>query len=129
MVYYINKISDLSDFEYVSIVTSMEIMGDKNQTYQCNVCLNKSSDARRKRFGCKELREKPIPIINYNQRIDFYTCPGNLYDPSVENLLYIHNKFEQGIMPYGGALMDQPAKFIQAMQLIDAVSSRMSREK
>lgn len=126
MVYYVNKISDLSDFEYISIIIAMEIM--RNEVFRCDICSTRAPEARRISFGCKKPSKDPKPIIHYNHRIDCYTCPGNLYEHSVENLLYIHSKFEQGIMPYGGTLMDQPAKFIQSMQLIDAVNSRIKEE-
>lgn len=127
MVYYVNHISDLTDFEYVTIIVSLEVMKDK--IFQCRYCLNNNSDARRKSFGCKELKENPQPIKHYNQKINCYTCPGNLYDFAVEELLFMQEKFNQGIMPFGGTLMDQPAKFISAMRLIEITRSRLEQEK
>ena len=103
-------------------------MNDK--AFQCGVCLEKNSDARRKAYGCKEYREdaNKFPIHHYSQKIIFHTCPGNFYDSSVEGLLFVNEKFNQGIMPFGGTLMQQPAKFIQAMQLIDSVRDRLIKE-
>lgn len=103
----------------------MEIRRDKS--FQCALC-DRSEDAK-KGFGCDEIREKAIiPITHYEHRIDFYTCPGNFYTQSVCELLFIKEQFDKGVMPYGGALMEQPAKFIETMRLIDATQIRIEEE-
>lgn len=126
VIFKINEISDMSELEFIKIVTSMEIMA--NKTFQCQYCLEKSKQPRRDALGCTVAVDKPLPIVHYSKRIEFKRCPGNFYDQTVESLLYIHDRYMSGILPFGGSLMDQPNKFIQIMQTIDETQSRMALE-
>ena len=113
--------------EYVKIISTIEILGMKS--FQCHHCLNNSNEDIRKGYGCNEIKKKTIlSIKHYGQSIDFYTCPGNYFDFSINELIFVKEQFDKGVMPYGGDLMNQPAKFIEAVKLIDLTQNRLKEE-
>lgn len=113
--------------EYFSVVTTFNILADKHQTFNCNKCIadlkkfesDEIIEKEKKRKHCTTIKSGN-PIVDLQQNsvgFEYYTCVGNFYDKSVENLLSMAGKFEAGIMPYDGGLFDQPAKLVEALDL------------
>jgi len=68
--------------------------------------------------GCETILDAAVHRIGKD--LSFRTCIGNFVDKSVYSYLDAHRKYEAGILPYPGALMDQPAKILEVFQVIDA---------
>lgn len=75
-------------------------------------------------MACREIVEKPRhqykpdhnnkgnPSINYNH------CIGNYYNGFFASLINYYPKWNSGILPYEGGYMEQPAKFVEIMELV-----------
>lgn len=63
--------------------------------------------------------------------VKFFTCPANLQDNHVFGLIKAHSMYENGIMPYAGGLLEQPAKFVEVMDLVHNLkeSHKMEQEE
>lgn len=84
------------------------------------------SDKWRDRKGCFAKDDRVRHRIG---NLSFSSCIGNFYDRSVIYLYDLQDKYEKGIMPYKGALTEQPAKIIEAFGVIQAFNNeRMERE-
>jgi hypothetical protein len=77
--------------------------------------------------GCQEVKSESIhKIHSEHSSIRFKTCIGNFVKPQVRTYLDAHFRFEQGIMPYAGGLMDQPAKVIDIFDAIGSVKAEIA---
>lgn len=79
--------------------------------------------------SCREIREKPFLTID---TIKFKTCPGNFTSASVIAWLTHHESFRRGVLPFPGALLDQPNKVIELFGQFDshyAEQAEASRKK
>ena len=56
--------------------------------------------------------------------IETNQCLRQLVTPLSWQWLRLHKHFQTGVMPYGGGLMDQPARFIDAMDVINDQNAR-----
>lgn len=100
------------------IKSTVEIV--HNQSFQCGLCVLKMGEsARESRKNCtgKNKRVRKLDEISYSK------CPGNFYNVGYALLLDVHKNFRKGVMAYPGGLLDQPAKFIEAMNLIENIVS------
>jgi hypothetical protein len=98
--------------------------------YRCHDCKNKYKyePERRKKYvesmACNFLADKPRhqyrPEHNNkgNPKISYNTCVGNFYFAYWASLINYYPDYEKGILPYSGSFFEQPAKFVEAMQLI-----------
>jgi hypothetical protein len=69
--------------------------------------------------GCS----KPIanPVSKWKDRIYYYRCPSNFYSPYVAEIMTHARHIENGLLPYGGGLFDQPAKLIELYNLANSL--------
>lgn len=65
--------------------------------------------------GCDTMSDIPIYQID---NIQFNTCPCNYRHPHMEFIMQAEAAYDKGILPFPGALIDQPAYIIEAIQLI-----------
>lgn len=124
-MYRINEISTLSKLDYIKILSTLYAYD--NRRFDCNHCLklyvNRADremmlKKERDQKACQRINETPIHKIG--ETLQFKTCIGNFYSDSVGYLVAAFSKFEDGVMPYAGAYLDQPAKIIQAFDVISA---------
>lgn len=126
LAHEIYNISTVTDGEYVRICASFTAMA--NQEYNCGTCLLKYKDEARqlksqKAKGCWSVSENPINFFHFETlrgmpKIKFYKCIGNFVSPYFKTLINEADFFEKGIFHYPGTLNDQPAKFVEVMNLI-----------
>lgn len=101
-----------------------------NPQYRCFVCKNRYKTEQDKReklkevMGCSHISSKPKhtyrpefnndgnPIINYNN------CVGNHFFSTWTSIINYYSKFSSGILAYDGGYMEQPAKFVEVMELV-----------
>lgn len=58
----------------------------------------------------------------------FTHCPGNFYSSAYGQLLDIHRQYRKGVLANPGGLMDQPAKYIDLMNLVENLVSQKEIE-
>lgn len=51
------------------------------------------------------------------------TCPRKLVSDASWDWLRLHRFFKQGVLPYAGGLLDQPYRFLEAMEVIDGAEA------
>lgn len=65
---------------------------------------------------------------NGRGRIEIRRCPNAiLRDTNVAELLQFHVQYERGVMPCRGALLDQAATFVRAMEFIGSEIARQRK--
>jgi hypothetical protein len=97
----------------------------------CNKIYPKQENKRlahQKRLGCDgSVNPNLVYMPNYamagRPRILYYKCIGNFFSFSAMGLIRLISKFQDNIFPYDGAFYEQPAKFVESMQLIDNLLS------
>ena len=121
----VEHISALTVNEWVYLRSTLHAID--NTRFQCDSCPEKSREAK----AC----EKPNPNIVHKLGTDlgFHKCIGNFFSGTALNWLELHNKFEQGVMPYPGSLLDQPNKIIEIFRVVgqhkhQAAEDRMKRQ-
>lgn len=120
--------SSITEADYVSLATFF--LSQTNENFNCDMCLSRfchRSDAEamdkkwRTAKGCFDVSEKPKHSLIDKSRgitIDYLTCPGNLSSPSDGHLFSMLDVFEKGTMPFPGCYSDQPAKVVEAFNVI-----------
>lgn len=113
--YKCREINELTIYDIVLIKSSLEAI--YNQALQCNKCVLKiDEDFREKRKGCTGKYPFKKPLMDGY----FYTiCPGNFYAEAYGNLIDVHRLFRKGVLANAGGLMDQPSKYVDAMNFIE----------
>ncbi len=84
----------------------------RRETYQ------KHTQKRRAKQSCFFINDRCTYQL---ENIKYYTCIGNFYDKSVSSLYEMYTLYTKGVLPYKGALTDQPAKVIEIFQVIDGL--------
>lgn len=94
-----------------------------NKSYQCGFCIKKMAEVARENLkNCTGKATKPrIKVLDI---FSFTLCPGNFYSSAYGSLVDIHRQFRKGVLANGGGLMDQPAKYIDIMNLIENLISQ-----
>lgn len=98
--------------------------------YRCGDCKLKHKNVpdRRKKLedamACRkplnEYRHQYLPEQNNidNPKILYKQCIGNYYNGYYASLINIYGKYSEGLLPYSGSLYEQPAKFVECMNII-----------
>lgn len=60
-------------------------------------------------------------VAKYHEYYSFYRCPGALKTQWALSLIEMHRQWELGVLPFEGGLLQQPAKFVEAMRAIEAL--------
>lgn len=106
------------------IKSAIEII--HNKKFQCAECVKKiSPSVRENRMNCTGKIKKEIKFDGFQ----YDRCPGNFYNPGYAQLLDVHRMFKNGVLAYPGGLMDQPAKYIETMNLIENITNGKELER
>lgn len=82
---------------------------------------------RRIEMSCGVISEHPKLEID---GVGVYSCPCNdLFKMDIHNLIWMYNMYQKGIMGFSGSLLDQPSKYIEAMQLLDRLHIERENEQ
>lgn len=91
-----------------------------NENFNCKLCTQKHSEERRNRLkGCSDSIKNPV--AKYKDKVVFYKCPSNYYSAYIASLMGHARHIETGLLPYAGGLLDQPNKFIELVNQINAL--------
>jgi len=139
LVEAIKSISTLSSKDYAEICSAFITLTEPK--YRCADCKKKySCDAakwskHREHMACNYYASKSrhfyMPSFNNdgNPRVNFTKCIGNYYNAFWANLINYHPKYEKGLLPFDGSLMNQPAKFVEVMALVHNLVIEKDNEK
>lgn len=75
--------------------------------------------------GCLEDLPKPVTIPALGQDIEIERCPRKYVDGPTLMMLAAYREYKNGFLPNPGGWLDQPMKFIQSMQIVDSVISKL----
>lgn len=87
-----------------------------NPRFQCESCLEKESDAARVVKGCEV--NSSARVVSF-KHLHLRRCPANFATQGMINWVESHTLFRQGVMPFPGALMDQPNKVIELFRVVE----------
>jgi hypothetical protein len=111
-------LNELSGTDTAKIFANVEIL--YNKQYNCFSCKKKFSEAyRNERRYCTKSSEKPIHKIN---GINFHRCIGSFYCAGYFSINDIVRNYRNGVLPFSGGLLDQPAKVIEAISYAESLT-------
>jgi len=76
--------------------------------------------------GCNA--DAPYPIYELDGE-PIMRCPLKLIKPETYTYLRFYGHYKQGFLPNEGGLLDQPLKYLQAMEVIHAAMNEMHIEE
>ena len=113
------KLSGVTDSDYLELVTGFEILSDKK--WNCEACVRTTDEATRKAVkGCqggKTFTLKP----DGQTAIVLDRCLGNYYRASTGYWFRAFRQYQAGVLPFAGALMDQPAKVLDIFAVFESL--------
>ena len=129
------KVSSLTLREWVELKATLRAIEDDR--YNCQKCLARYKGRPdgeqmlgkvQANMGCREVKAQVIHRIGDD--LGFKTCIGNFARPQLHAFIGAQRRFEQGMMPYSGGLMEQPAKIIEIFGVIESHNAeRAERER
>jgi hypothetical protein len=125
----ISSINNIQPIEYASLVATYHYIFDNE--FNCNNCKKKYSlTVRNDKKGCAV--KKPTNFIKYDDILSFSKCPSNFYNSLYANFIDMFSLFSQGVLPFEGGLLDQPAKIIDIFKMVEnlqAENLKKAKEK
>jgi len=116
--------NELTNYDLVILKSSLEVI--YNPALQCSRCILKTDERyREQRKGCTgktEFKREAMEGIFYTK------CPGNFYVDSYAQLLDVHRLYRKGILAFGGGLLEQPAKYLEAMNYLEVLITQKETE-
>lgn len=135
LVFQVDSISGVTASEAARIRATFHAA--EYEKFDCNKCVaqyagrpngEEMTAKLQKSKACRSKEAAPIQWIGKD--LGFRTCIGNFVSPQVRAMTAAFNKFQSGVMPYSGGLMEQPAKIISVFQLMEVLTvERMERER
>jgi hypothetical protein len=123
----------MTEIEYAGLKATLGAID--NAEFQCSKCLKKydgRSDAAeilrksRDNKGCFSVRDIDLHRVD---DVAFSTCVGNVASPGFNFVIELYSKYAKGILPFDGALADQPNKLIEAFAVIEDWGFKKSEEQ
>lgn len=87
---------------------------------------------RRKMIGCYGAKRKKFfeyKIESYGTTIEYYSCPGNFRKGEIGYVFALFEQFQKGLLPFEGPFSDQPAKVVEAFNLIVSLREEQRAQK
>jgi hypothetical protein len=107
------------------LVATFFSIADPN--FNCAACLKRNSEKHRnEKKGCDIV--SATPVAKYKELYTFYRCPGALKESSYYDLIELHRLWEQGVLPYEGGVLDQSAKYIDAMNIVGHLKAEHQKD-
>ncbi len=122
----VDKISSMSHREHIELRSTLHAL--TNRKFVCSTCQSNyanRTDSAQMLAKTKQVNGCEVPhkvavhrIVQGNTRLNYSSCIGNFFSYSAMGWINFYNSFEQGVMPFAGGYMDQPAKFIDVMNVV-----------
>lgn len=65
--------------------------------------------------------QKSTPVTDYHGVIKYFKCPGNFTNSGYRMVIEAYRRFQDGVLPYTGGYFEQPAKIVEAFELISGL--------
>lgn len=131
-----DKLSSLSTAEYVKAISTFEAMHSSKPIMECRRCYSTYSKREKIHNKVKEVQNcetdngQRVAFIEYGEiQFNYTRCVGNFYSYPVESFVNSLDFYEKGVMTYPGSLSEQPAKFVELMQLLHNLRQRKEIER
>lgn len=117
------RLNTLTEFETLQVTASIwSIFDEKWNCYKCMT--SRHFEAYKKVKGCVS-----TPKTNYQvEGFKINKCLGNFTSREVYSYFEMFKMYERGIMPFGGAMVDQPAKVIDLFNMIEQLKAEKIAE-
>jgi len=105
-------------FEYF---TNPVITCDKKEEGWAKKPRTSFKEARRKvaqANGCFKISDK---VTGETEDFEYYICPCRIADPIVIDFVRSARLLEKGVLPYSGGYMDQPALYMEMLELTSVI--------
>jgi len=83
--------------------------------YNCKTCKTRHCDDSNPSHQLYEISHKKYGVI-----IRTNTCLLPKITPQSHEFMHLYNHYKNGMLPFQGGLLDQPAAYVDAMDLIDS---------
>ena len=135
----IMSISSVTDADYIEIVSTFMVA--TNHNFNCSMCKAKyprqpeKREAMFEQKSCKKLAPKtrfsykPKHSMAGNLTVGYSTCPANLFNSGTLSLINMVNDYDKGVLPYSGGVFEQPAKFVEVMELVHNLKEEYNQEQ
>jgi len=112
-------LSSVTDSDYLQLLANFEILSEKK--WNCEACIRTTDSATRNAVkGCNG--GKTFGLATGGRVVFTVTrCIGNYYNSSVFEFYRAFRLYQKGVMPFEGALMDQPAKVLDVFSVLEAL--------
>ncbi|TXH09497.1 MAG: hypothetical protein E6R04_07980 [Spirochaetes bacterium] len=117
----VETLSSLTVGEWVYLRSTLHAID--NPRFQCAECPKGSRLAK----ACESIN--PNVVHKIGGELGYHTCIGNFFSQTALNWLELHNKYEQGVLPYPGSLLDQPNKMIEIFRVIAAHKHQVAEDR
>ena len=115
------KLSGVTDGDYVELLIGFEILSEKK--WRCDMCIRSTDAATRKAVkGCEGGKQFSIRA-NGAEAFKLDRCLGNYYSPAVGFWFRAYRQFQAGMLPFEGALLDQPAKVLDIFNVFESIEA------
>jgi hypothetical protein len=110
--------SQMSDIETVQMIATFFSLTEP--AFNCAACLIRyKKEHRDSQKGCNAPTSRVV--AKYHSFFEFKRCPGALKSQAMREIIQLHRLWESGVLPYDGGVLDQPAKIVEAMGLVDSL--------
>ena len=89
--------------------------------FDCRFC----NDAQKKERGCIEKAHYPVFDLDGEQ---FFSCPVKMMTKTTGRMLRMYKFFKDGFLPNCGGVLEQPQRFLDAIQIIDSELSEIEEK-
>lgn len=105
-----------------------------DKRWNCHWCLNhqyfgkqkeKMLEKRRRIKGCWGNPASPYQIEN----IQFNSCIGNFSSYDAQYIIDMYMAYDKGMIPFPGSISEQPAKLLEAFDMIKSFRQRKEAEE
>lgn len=115
------KLSGVTESDYLELLTGYEILTDKK--WSCEACVRTTDEATRKSVkGCFGGKHFSIRSGG-KEAFTVDRCLGNYYTPSVGAWYRAYRQYQNGLLPFEGALLDQPAKALDVFSVFESIEA------
>jgi hypothetical protein len=97
------------------------VVAHDREKFNCQAC--------RWHKHCDETNPAPFPMFAIPEiGLESRTCLLPMVDEGSRELLRLYGHYKNGLLPFGGGILEQPALYDEAMAYIDAQVTRLKAE-
>lgn len=115
-------LSGLNNDEYLALLAGYEIIIDPVK-WSCERCIRSTLPDQRKAKGCAGGVTYTLETFSVKK------CIGNLYKPWVVQWYGLFQHFKNGVMPFRGSILEQPAKAMEIFNIFQGLENQTAKKQ